>query len=83
MTCSMEVAPSARGPNGMNANAAGFQGYVITQSQFEYCHGYAFISALGLGPTGQGVSEGYLGLILDKGSPLPRTIQAFTEALAH
>lgn len=69
--------------NGLNASAAGFQGYVIAQAQFQYCHGYAFVSALGIGPTGQGVSEGYLGLILDHGSELPRTVQASSENLVH
>lgn len=60
--------------NGLNASAAGFQGYIIAQAQFQYCHGYAFVSALGIGPTGQGVSEGYLGIVLDRGG-LPRTLQ--------
>ncbi len=61
-------------PNGLNASAAGFQGYVIAQASFQYCHAYAFVSALGIGPTGQGVSEGYLGIILDTNG-LPRTLQ--------
>ena len=62
------------GPNGLNASAAGFQGYIIAQSSFQYCHAYAFISALGIGPTGQGISEGYLGIVLDNNG-LPRTVQ--------
>jgi hypothetical protein len=62
--------------NGLNASAAGFQGYIIAQSSFQYCHGYAFISALGIGATGQGISEGYLGIVLDKNPVLPRTIFA-------
>ena len=64
------------GANGLNASAAGFQGYIIAQTQFQYCHGYAFISALGIGPTGQGISEGYLGIVLDKSPTLPRTLFA-------
>jgi len=64
------------GPNGLNASAQGFQGYIIAQTAFQYCHGYAFISALGIGPTGQGISEGYLGIVLDKAPVLPRTLQA-------
>jgi len=62
--------------NSLNASAAGFQGYIIAQSSFQYCHGYAFISALGIGATGQGISEGYLGIVLDKNPVLPRTIFA-------
>ena len=61
------------GANGLNNSAAGFQGYIIAQAAFQYCHGYAFISALGGGPTSAGVSEGYLGIVLDKLNPLPRT----------
>jgi len=64
------------GPNGMNNTAAGFEGYMIVQTGFQYCHGFAFISALGAGPTSPGVSEGYLGIVLDKSPVLPRTLQA-------
>jgi len=56
------------GPNGLAANwAAGFQGYVIAQAQFQYCHAYAFITAAGAGPLSTSISEGYLGLLLDNG----------------
>lgn len=59
-------------PSGLNGSAAGFQGYIIAQSSFQYCHGYAFVSTAN-NPIG-GVSEGYLGIVLD--SPgLPRTSQ--------
>jgi len=51
---------------GLNAAAAGFEGYIISQAQFQYCHGFAFVSAQGAGPTSPGVSEGYLGIVLDK-----------------
>ena len=47
---------------GLNAQWMGYTGYVIAQAQFQYCHAYAFISQIGLA---QGVSEGYLGLVLD------------------
>lgn len=40
---------------------AGFQGYVIAQCNFQYAHGYAFISDLGA----QKLAQGYLALILD------------------
>ncbi len=69
------------GANGLDTRAAGFQGYIIAQAQFQYCHAYAFVSALGGGPTSPGVSEGYLGLILDPGG-LIRTVQA-SENLVH
>jgi hypothetical protein len=67
--------------NGLDNRANGFTGYIIAQAGFQYCHAYAFISALGGGPTSSGVSEGYLGLILDKGG-LGRTTQA-SENLVH
>ena len=38
-----------------------FAGYVIAQTQFQYCHGVASITAPGLSP------QTYLGLVLDKG----------------
>jgi hypothetical protein len=67
------------GANGLDNRANGFQGYVISQSQFQWCHGYAFISNLG-NPTG-GISEGYLGIQIDLGG-LNRTNQA-SENKAH
>jgi hypothetical protein len=57
------------GPNGLSPNwAAGFEGYIIAQAQFQYCHAYAFIAAQGGGPLNAGISEGYLGLVLDNNS---------------
>jgi hypothetical protein len=43
----------------------GFQGYIIAQAQFQYCHAFAYISAQGALPTAPGASEGYLGIVLD------------------
>lgn len=40
----------------------GFQGYVIARCNFQYGHGYAFVSDLGA----TRVAEGYLGLVLDQ-----------------
>jgi hypothetical protein len=79
--------------------ATNFAGYVITQSDFQYCHGIASISAPGISP------QTYLGLVLDKatvlfgnftptgggsgtiilGSPqeLQRTNQVFADELDH
>ena len=48
----------------------GFQGYIIAQAQFQYCHAFAFISDLG----SQKLAEGYLGIVLDSDG-LPRTKQ--------
>ena len=63
--------------SGLDGRAAGFQGYIIAQAQFQWCHAFAFISALGGGNSLEtnGVSEGYLGLILDPGG-LQRTTPA-------
>jgi hypothetical protein len=51
----------------LDNRAAGFAGYIIAQAQFQYCHSFAFIGALGGGNAlvNGGLSEGYLGLILD------------------
>jgi hypothetical protein len=43
--------------------AAGFQGYMIAQCKFQFAHGFAFIKD-GFGGPGQGLSEGYLALII-------------------
>jgi len=51
---------------GLDGRGAGLTGYIIAQSQFQYCHAYAFISAQGAGPTSPGTSEGYLGIVLDQ-----------------
>jgi len=69
------------GPNGLDNRAAGFQGYIITQAGFQYCHAFAFISGIGEGPLQAGISEGYLALVLDDGG-LFRTLQA-SENLLH
>jgi len=54
---------------GLDNRGAGFTGYMIAQAQFQYCHAFAFIGGLGGGPTtANGLSEGYLGLILDAGT---------------
>jgi len=43
--------------------APNFEGYLFTVSGFPYCHGYAFITN---GP--QSLAEGYLALVIDRGS---------------
>jgi hypothetical protein len=48
----------------------GFQGYVIATCNFQYAHGFAFISDLGASR----VAEGYLALVMDgQMSTFPRT----------
>jgi hypothetical protein len=76
------------GANGLAPNwAAGFQGYMIAQTQFQYCHAYAFITAAGAGPLSTSISEGYLGLQLDNaiglGANLPSRTGQLGESLAH
>jgi hypothetical protein len=70
---------------GLDNRGAGFTGYMIVQSQFQYCHAFAFIGGLGGGPavnsSTNGLSEGYLALVLDL-SGLPRT-NIVGEVLSH
>src|SRR5207248_2444876 len=75
------VASSGSADWGLDGRAAGLIGYVITQSEFQYCHAFAYISALGAGPLTAGTSEGYLGIVLDAAS-LNRTNQV-SENKAH
>jgi len=56
--------------NGLHKLTGPFAGYVIAQAQFQYCHGVASVSGPGISP------QTYLGLVMDQGSSLPRTIQA-------
>jgi hypothetical protein len=77
---------SGGGNFGINATP-GFQGYIIAQAQFQFCHAFAYISAQGALPTAPGASEGYLGIVLDAGvvngvSALNRTGQV-GEVQAH
>lgn len=59
------------------AATPGFQGYMIAQCQFQYAHGFAFISDVGANR----VSEAYLALVLD-GNLGPRTL-FLSEVLGH
>jgi hypothetical protein len=51
----------SNGGNHGIAATPGFQGYIIAQAQFQYCHAFAFISDLGA----QKLAEGYLAIQLD------------------
>jgi len=61
---------------GLDNRAAGFTGYVVAQTQFQYCHAFAYISPQGALPTTNGMSVGYLGLVLDKDQLPTRTTYA-------
>jgi hypothetical protein len=61
---------------GLQANP-GFTGYVIAVANFQWCHGFAFISDLGA----QKLAEGYLAIQLDLGG-LSRT-NNLSEQKAH
>lgn len=64
------VATLSGGGNLGIAAAPGFQGYMIASCNFQYAHGFAFISDLGASR----VAEGYLALVMDKQmSKFPRT----------
>jgi len=60
------------------AATPGFQGYMIATCNFQYAHGFAFISDVGANK----VSEAYLGLILDQGTGLARYTNP-RESLTH
>jgi hypothetical protein len=59
------------------AATPGFQGYIIAQAEFQYCHGFGYLSGAGEPYSG----EGYLGIILDAPG-LQRTGQV-GENMAH
>jgi len=59
----------------------GFQGYIIAQAAFQYCHAYAFITAQGSLPTSAGANTGYIALEMD--SALPSRTNNSSEVLGH
>jgi hypothetical protein len=61
---------SSGGDHGIQAET-GFEGYIIAIANFQFCHGFAFISDLGA----QKLAEGYLAIQLDfyAGAGLNRT----------
>lgn len=66
------------------AATPGFQGYIIAQSKFQFCHAFAFISDLGA----QRLAEGYLGIVLDQnisptGGGFVNRTGSFGEVQAH
>ena len=63
--------PTNAGPSVL-LGAPGFQGYIIAQAGFQYCHGFAFISRQGAGFDATNFAMGYLAIVLDTAG-LPRT----------
>jgi hypothetical protein len=59
----------------------GFQGYIIAQAQFQYCHAYAFVTAQGSLPTSAGANTGYIALEMD--GALPTRTNNLSEVLGH
>jgi len=68
------IAPNAPGTLGPQVllGAPAFQGYMIAQAGFQYCHGFAFISKQGAGFQADNMAMGYLAIELDRPG-LPRT----------
>jgi hypothetical protein len=68
------IAPNAPGTLGPQVllGAPAFQGYMIAQAGFQYCHGFAFISKQGAGFQADNLAMGYLAIQLDM-SGLKRT----------
>ena len=70
---------SSGGTNGI-VGTPGFLGYIIVQCDFQYAHGFAYITD---GPIGQAhTADGYLGLILDPGG-VYRATNNNAETLTH
>jgi hypothetical protein len=81
-----DVGPNARW--GLDNRAKGFTGYIVAQTGFQYCHAFAYISPEGAFPLTNGMSVGYLALILDKekessDNQLPARTTMLGESLTH
>jgi len=62
-TTTPSVAAGSYYVNLVSSAAAGFQGYMIAVCNFQYGHGFAFVSD-GYGQPGRGLSQGYLASII-------------------
>jgi hypothetical protein len=72
------VAGGQTAGNGLKPIPGPFAGYVIAQSTFQYCHGFAALQGPG------GYTATYLGLVLDKpGIEKLRTNQAYADNLTN
>jgi hypothetical protein len=56
--------PVLLGATGVTGGA--FQGYIIAQARFQYCHGFAFISRQGAGFDANNMAMGYQAIVLDR-----------------
>jgi hypothetical protein len=68
------VAGGQTAGNGLKPIAGPFAGYVIAQSEFQYCHGFAALQGPG------GYTATYLGLVLDKATSYTGTVSLSTGA---
>jgi len=62
-TTTTSIAAGTVYANLVSTLAPGFQGYMIAQCNFQYGHGFAFISD-GYGQPGKGLSQGYLAQVI-------------------
>jgi len=62
-TTTPSIASGTAYTNLVSSAAAGFQGYMIAVCNFQYGHGFAFISD-GYGQPGRGLSQGYLASVI-------------------
>jgi len=84
-TTATDVAPgevrtfnlSSGGVPGATSSAAGFQGYIIARCNFQFAHGYAYITDRNVPSTG---SAGYLALIIPDRNASSRNPDPFTSA---
>ncbi len=75
------VVPAAgEGHTTISAIAPGFQGFGIAVCPFNYAHGFVFVTDGFMGP-GKGLSEGYLPLVLIRGSASAAGASGTVEAL--
>lgn len=70
-------ADSLSNTSGLGSTFAGFQGYIIAACDFQFAHGFAFISAPAAFGAGSGaLAEGYLAVVLPEGDDHTRTTVA-------
>jgi hypothetical protein len=65
----------AGGVAGATSSAQGFQGYIIARCNFQYAHGYAYISDMNVPGLG---SQGYLALVIPDRTDTTRPPSPFT-----
>lgn len=68
----LTVPSAGEGHTTISAIAPGFQGFGVAVCNFNYAHGYAFLSDGFMGP-GRGLSEGYVANVLKRGGSVGTT----------